>query len=370
MVGGLTLYILSLEQQLSAELNRVNFDKLMVEQPYEYKSIFLNKIRPDSTNPRFLPVVIIPNQDAYQVATKKITKSQLIARYDAENKVVIGKACIVNCFKYNSPDWKKANKTIESITELASNIAVSEIIQVPTIYPTEDGGYQILTGHRRFFAMLYANGLDSAAHFKLYLSRPALPKTKQFQENASREDLPQYGKLQAFKDAMLEIETLSSMRQRQEGKVLTVKECASILGVSMGAFDNYNVLTRYAAVLDAYHHGYAQPFIKMKKMVLSIENSYKRKHNITALNIDHKTAINQLIKKAILKESDTKPKQNPKTYRIAPITSVDVLKTLLSVNVFELELGIDWNSMDWQDNRQVNDAIAAVVSYIEMKNSA
>ena len=230
---------ISLEQELASVLNSDHAENFLKEQLYDYKSIFLNRVFPDLTNPRFFPAVIMSDKHAYQMAAKQITKAQLVSIYQSDGKVVIGKSCIVNCCKYGSNEWKKANKSIESIIELGENVAVSEIIQVPTIYPTVDGNYQILTGHRRFFAMIYANGIDGAAHFKVYRSKPVLQKTKQFQENASREDLPQYGKLRAFQDAMQEIDILNSARKRVGQKPLTVKEKASTLGISMGAFDNY-----------------------------------------------------------------------------------------------------------------------------------
>jgi hypothetical protein len=359
---------ISLEQQLSAELNRTEFDRLLIEQPYEYKAVFLNRVCPDSSNPRFFPVVIIPNQVASQVASKRMSKQQLIERYDAQNKVVIGKSCIVNCLPNSSSDWNKANITIDSIMELAANVAVSEIIQAPTLFPLDDGNYQILTGHRRFFAMLYANGLDTAAHFKVYDQRPMLPKTKQFQENASREELPQYGKLQAFQDAMLEIETLSKLRFQSKGKTLTVRDCANILGISMGAYDNYNVLTRYPAVIAAYHAGCSLPFVKMKKIVLEQEQQFKDKFGVTRLNIDHKNKINQQIKKELNVHKDKTPSVTKTSYRLAPFKSADMLRYLLMNNMLELDSGVDWQQLDWTSPTKVNEAIAQLVSFIEKEN--
>lgn len=360
---------LPFEQQLTAELNKVEFSKLLIEQSYEYISIFLNRIVPDPTNPRFFPVVIVSDQHAYQIATKKLSKQQIIEQFSAQDKVVFGKSCILNCFKYNSAEWKKVNKTIESITELASNVAVSEIIQVPTLYPLDDGRYQILTGHRRFFAMLYINGIDSAAHFKVYDHRPALPKTKQFQENASREDLPQYGKLQAFKDAMYEIETLSRNKLQAGGKALTVKECASILGISMGGYDNYNVLIRYPAVIDAYRDGVAHPFIRMKKIVLHHESAYRRKKSLSVLNIEHKREINAAIKRSIYQETQVKSKTVAQSYRIPQLQSTNALKFLLSHNVFELPTGIDWQQLDWDNKTQLSEVMELLVSYVEQATS-
>lgn len=361
---------ISLEQELSSVLNSKNSEDFLKEQLYEYKSIFLNRIFPDVSNPRFFPAIIMSNQHAFQVVTKQLTKQQLINIYDAEDNVIIGKSCIVNCCKYGSNEWKKANVSIESIIELGDNVAVSEIIQVPTIYPTEDGNYQVLTGHRRFFAMLYANGIDSAAHFKVYNSKPILQKTKQFQENASREDLPQYGKLSAFQDAMLEIETLNTSRKRIGKKALTVKEIASTLGISMGTFDNYNVLTRYPFVIGAYENGNSESFVRMKRLVLKVESEYKKEHQLTKLSITDKKTIDNEIKKHLndevssTKVNSSKIKSSKKQYKFESIESPYVIEKLLKTNVCELECGVDWNSVDWSNPEDVNKSLKQLVEFL------
>lgn len=353
-----------LELQLSAALNTNEFDGLLIDQPYDYKSVFISKIKPDESNPRFFPSVIISDLHAYQLATRKLSKGQLIALYDAKDKVAIGKSCLVNCFTHGTQEWKKANRSIESILDLARNVAVSEIIQVPTIYPEHNGTYKVLTGHRRFFAMVYTNGINGAAYFKVYNEKPLLPKTKQFQENASREDLPQYGKLQAFQDAMQEVETLSISRVRLGKKQLTVRETANMLGISMGAYDNYNVLVRYPAVMDAYHNGNTLPFLKMKNVVLTIEANYKKKKGLSLLSSVHKRAINSEIKSQL---QGDKPAKNfvEKPYKIGSIKSPHALKQLLIANVTELNTGVDWESLDWESPSDVNQALNLVLGYLE-----
>lgn len=366
----------SLEQELASVLNSEHADSFLKEQLYDYKSIFLNRVFPDSTNPRFLPAVIISNKHAYQLVSKQLSKQQLIEIYNAKDKVLIGKSCIVNCCKSGSNDWKKANKTIESIIELGENVAVSEIIQVPTIYPTIDGNYQILTGHRRFFAMIYANGNDGAAHFKVYKAKPVLQKTKQFQENASREDLPQYGKLRAFQDAILEIEILNTARKRIGKKALTVKEKASTLGISMGAFDNYNVLTRYPAVIEAYEKGDSTSFVKMKKRVLAIEKSVQSEESLDSVKKRRK--INKLISNREFVQSVEKPNKveisklnvTPElkntSYEIKGIKSASTLRKILTLNVLQADTGVDWSQVNWDSVDCVNDTMEKLVQYLEV----
>ena len=366
----INLNTISLEHEIKSHI-RENPDKFLQEQLYDYKSIFLNKIYPDDTNPRFLPAVFMSDEHAYQVVAKKLSKKQLVNIYDAENKVIIGKSCIVNCCKYGSHEWAKANTSIESILDLAANVAMSEIIQVPTMFPIANGNFQILTGHRRFFAMIFAYGVNGAAHFKVYRHKPVLQKTKQFQENASREDLPQYGKLRAFQDAMLEIGILSNSRKALGSKALTVKDTANILGISMGSFDNYNVLTRYPCIIDAYENGYSISFVKMKKITLKIENDYKNKNDKQLLNINDKKSINSEIANFLNDEpnSEVKKPARPTTYKLEKIQSPNTLKQLLTVNIMELDTGINWETIDWNDPIVVNNTMKEIVAYLNDSQS-
>ncbi|WP_242441756.1 hypothetical protein [Pseudoalteromonas piscicida] len=359
-----------LEQTILASIAS-NEQESISDSCYEYKSLFISKVTPDHSNPRYFPAVIMSDEHAYQVATKQLSKKQLIERYSAENKVVIGKSCIVNCCVVGSTEWKKSNQTIASIIELGENVAVSEVIQAPTVFPTEDGSYQILTGHRRFFAMIYAHGVNGAAHFKVYDKKPVLHKIKQFQENASREDLPQYGKLRAFMTAMHEIEALNKARKRVGGKALTVKETVSVLGISGGAFDNYNVLVRYPAVVTAYEDGNSLSFVKMKKLVLTEEKNYQTERGLTVLTGSHKREINSLLAEKLSGKAAIPAgnKKRNELYTFEKVESPKVIKKLLSCNIMSLDSGVDWDSIDWGDTNMVNSALRKVISFLSESES-
>ncbi len=344
-------------------LSSLNNQENVHDTTFAYQSIFLSAVVPDTTNARFLPAILIEDDNAKLFVNRKITKNQLSKMYDAEDHVIIGKSCMVNCLKYNSNNWKKANQTIESIMELGNNISVSELIQAPTLYPINSTKFQILTGHRRFFSLIYANGYSSAAQFKVYKTKPLLTKVKQFQENASREELPQYGKIMAFKDAIFEIGTLNTARLKSGLKKLTVKEMATNLGVSMGAYDNYNVLTRYSCVLSAYESGLTSPFIKVKKIVLDTESDYKEKYNKSVLNITDKKNINTQIESKLLDNKKVIPVI--KTFKIPTIKSPNTIKELLTSNIMELELGIDWDNIDWENHKTVTHILSTVVGFLE-----
>jgi hypothetical protein len=335
----------------------------MYNELFTYQSIFLSSILPDQTNPRFLPMIPIQDHDAKLFVSRKLTKNQIVKIYNGEGCILLGKSCIINCLKYGSADWTKANKAIESIIELGTNIEMTELIQVATIYPVSSSKFQVLTGHRRYFSLIYANGYGSAAQFKAYKSKPLLLKVKQFQENASREDLPQYGKLIAFRDAVSEIDLLNVAKLKLGSKKLTIRETATSLGISMGAYDNYNVLSRYANVIRAYKSGLSLPFIKTKKIVLDVEAEYKEEHQKSVLNVTDRNNINDEIDSRLFGKESLKSKSN--TFKIKPITYSNTIKNLLTTNVMELDTGVDWNNIDWEDHRSVKETIATVIDYLE-----
>ncbi len=355
-------------------LSAVSHNEGLHNDSFSYQSIFLSLIVPDKSNARFLPAVMIEDEDAKLFVSRKISKKQLIDKYNAQDQVIVGKSCMINCLT-DANEWKIANKTITSIIALGDNISVSELIQVPTIYPLNaeainghkitgnNQKYQILTGHRRFFALVYTNGYSGAAQFKLYDSKPLLSKIKQFQENASRDELPQYGKLQAFESALVEIEWLNKARKQSGYKKLTVKETATHLGISMGAFDNYNVLTRYSCIPEAYRSGLSIPFLKVKKIILEAELSYKKTHTKRLLNVTDKQAINSEIVAQIFSVKGAKSSQVE--FKIKPVSGCSVIKKLLMSNIMELDTGIDWDGVDWNDYSKVSHILSAVMDYLD-----
>ncbi|MCG7537730.1 hypothetical protein [Pseudoalteromonas sp. OOF1S-7] len=351
-------------------LANVNSREALNSETFEYKSLFLSAVAPDPHNARFLPAKFMEDEHARQFTSRWLTKNQLVEMYDSRDHVLIGKNCIVNCFNYGSAQWKKANQTLESVLELAENISVAEIIQVPTVYPLEHGKYQILTGHRRFFAMVYSKGYDSSAQFKVYDAKPLLSKVKQFQENASRDDLPQYGKLQAFLSAMQELESLSLAKLKIGEKKLTVKEMAANLGISMGSFDNYNVLTRYKCVIEAYEQGLISlPFINVKKIVKQVENQYYSEFDKTLLTVTDKAEINKRINAKLTGEKlPVKPRE--KAFRIKPIQSIETVKMLLTHNITEVVDEIDWHALEWGNRKAVSDILTKAIEILDSKCKA
>ena len=353
---------ISLTQRLISGLKHNN-QAIPCDDTFSYKVLFLNHVLPDETNFRYFPAIIIDDEHADLFVKRLLTKHQLADIYKGEGHVLVGKSCFINCMKYDSPEWRNVNKNIDSITELANNIKVSDLIQVPTIFPLEDDNYQVLTGHRRFFALIYSKGNHAPSQFKVYDSQPLMQKIKQFQENSSREDLPQYGKLCAFNAAKIEIDALSSANKQLGRSSISVRETVSIMGISMGAYDNYNVLTRYPCVLEAYNNGLQYPFVKTKKIVLQIEHDYKEEHEKTLLNIHDKRAIAQKIE--MLLSGEKLVISSPTPLRIKKIKSSNTIQQLLTCNLQSLHMGINWEIINWNDTKEVTVVMNNVIDFLE-----
>lgn len=353
---------MNLDQKIISAISENNSPHTINKEPSTYLSLFLSKVTPDLENARFLPAVGIEDKHAYQFVKRIINKSDLIEIYNARNKVLVGKGCFINCLERNTSDWTRAQKNIESVIALSENLKTSEVIHVPSVISLGDGSYQVLTGHRRYYALIYVLGLDGVSHFKVYNKVPVLIRTKQFQENFSREDLNQHGKITAFNNAMLELDTMSTALARTGKTPLTVKDKANYLGISMGSYDNYNVLARYPAVLNAYELGNHLSLKKMKGVVMDIETGYKQARNLTILNVDHKKEINTKIENYLL---DGKPKNKSTEIFHKLSISPTALKKMLKADVFGLDVGIDWDKVDWEDKNVVEEKVNQIIDFLE-----
>lgn len=69
----------ALEKLFIAELNTSHAS--LKPDLFSYESIFLDRIRPDPSNARFLPATFISNNDAASFTRRLLTKADLMAKY-------------------------------------------------------------------------------------------------------------------------------------------------------------------------------------------------------------------------------------------------------------------------------------------------
>ena len=135
----------------------------------------------------------------------------------------------------------------------------------------------------------------------------------------------------------------------------------------MGAFDNYNVLTRYSSVISAYEGGVNISFARAKKIVLDTELEYKKKYQKLKFNVEDRRNISQEIENALCGNKEIAPAVQP--FKIKPIKSISTVRTLLETNILSLDMGIQWDDIDWNDRSAVSDVMTKVVEILESNNS-
>ena len=89
-------------------------------------------------------------------------------------------------------------------------------------------------------------------------------------------------------------------------------------------------------------------------------------HNKSVLNITDRKNINHEIEIKLLGKEHVKPPSQ--AFKIKPITSSNTIKDLLTTNVMDFDMGVDWDSFDWADRSLVKDTLASVIDYLEKRN--
>ena len=138
----------------------------------------------------------------------------------------------------------------------------------------------------------------------------------------------------------------------------------------MGAYDNYNVLTRYLSVLEAFEKGLSLSFVKVKKIVLEVEAGYKQAHDKKVLNVTDKRQIDKEIKSRLQGESSAKrtSRSAKSEFKLSPKMGNQTIKALLTSNIMELDVGVDWHQVDWQDNAKVSEVLTTVIDYFDQNS--
>jgi hypothetical protein len=57
--------------------------------------------------------------------------------------------------------------------------------------------------------------------------------------------------------------------------------------------------------------------------------------------------------------------EKKKRYRLGTVESPELMKFILTENLLELDCGIDWNQVDWELPKAVNEAFEHVLNYIK-----
>jgi hypothetical protein len=111
-----------------------------------------------------------------------------------------------------------------------------------------------------------------------------------------------------------------------------------------------------------YEEGYKAPFVRTKKIILETETSYKQEYQIKNRSFDDKRKINSLLNDKLTNKPVAQEKV--KLFKFSPINSTEGLKLLLMTDIRAKLDDINWDNVDWTDNKTVNVVLEKVVEFV------
>tara|TARA_Y200000002_G_scaffold215419_1_gene177761 strand:+ start:156 stop:1286 length:1131 start_codon:yes stop_codon:yes gene_type:complete len=319
-----------LKQRDKSKESNVHDDPLF-KTSSEIDRVLVDYIQPQSDNPRYLPVKFAKRDDADSIALLK-------------NCVVCEKGLIENRLDKSNPRYDAVDAEIEEIKGLAETLKHSELVHPIAVWRKNMSDYAIVAGHRRYYAIRYLYGGLIKIKVKIYAEKPKNINVLRHIENFSRNDLTLPDALNSYSNAVTELESIEGEKlSKSRASVVT-----SYLGIGRTTFYRYDKLYEYRE--------FVMPLLE-NKIVESLRGLYEE---IIKAEQEGREEVEKYLGSLLSQEKFHKYLQVPvvkkagrtKQFISLPKVKVDkasAIKRLLTEDVTQLELGIDWNSVDFND---------------------
>lgn len=319
-----------LKQRDKSKESNVHDDPLF-KTSSEIDRVLVDYIQPQSDNPRYLPVKFAKRDDADSIALLK-------------NCVVCEKGLIENRLDKSNPRYDAVDAEIEEIKGLAETLKHSELVHPIAVWRKNMSDYAIVAGHRRYYAIRYLYGGLIKVKVKIYSEKPKNINVLRHIENFSRNDLTLPDALSSYSNAVTELESIEGEKlSKSRASVVT-----SYLGIGRTTFYRYDKLYEYRE--------FVMPLLE-NKIVESLRGLYEE---IIKAEQEGREEVEKYLGSLLSQEKFHKYLQVPVVKKVGrtkqfislPKVKVDnasAIKRLLTEDVTQLELGIDWKSVDFND---------------------
>ena len=319
-----------LKQRDKSKESNVHDDPLF-KTSSEIDRVLVDYIQPQSDNPRYLPVKFAKRDDADSIALLK-------------NCVVCEKGLIENRLDKSNPRYDAVDAEIEEIKGLAETLKHSELVHPIAVWRKNMSDYAIVAGHRRYYSIRYLYGGLIKVIVKIYAEKPKNINVLRHIENFSRNDLTLPDALSSYSNAVTELESIEGEKlSKSRASVVT-----SYLGIGRTTFYRYDKLYEYRE--------FVMPLLE-NKIVESLRGLYEE---IIKAEQEGREEVEKYLGSLLSQEKFHKYLQVPVVKKVGrtkqfislPKVKVDnasAIKRLLTEDVTQLELGIDWNSVDFND---------------------
>lgn len=327
-----------LKQRDKSKESNVHDDPLF-KTSSEIDRVLVDYIQPQSDNPRYLPVKFAKRDDADSIAS-------------LTNCVVCEKGLIENRLDKSNPRYDAVDAEIEEIKGLAETLKHSELVHPIAVWRKNMSDYAIVAGHRRYYAIRYLYGGLIKVKVKIYAEKPKNINVLRHIENFSRSDLTLPDALNSYSNAVLELESIEDEKlSKSRAGVVT-----SYLGIGRTTFYRYDKLHEYREfVMPLLENRIVESLRGLYEEVIKAEQQGREEVEKYLKSLQSQGKFHKYLQAPVAKKVG-RSKQFISLPRVK-INDISAIKRLLTEDVTQLELGIDWETIDFDDPVMLENAL-------------
>lgn len=319
--------------------------------------VLIDYVRPQEDNSRYLPII---SNSGNKSDTSELT-----------NCVVCEKGLIENRLDIENPRYDEIEREISKIRLLADSIKNNGLVQPITVWRGNTSNYPIISGHRRYYAIVYLYGRMAKFRVKIYPEKPKRVRILRHIENFSREDLAPSDTLRSWNEALDDLTVeLSELKNATERLDLVTK----ILGVSKSQYYRYEKLAPYfETVVPLMDRGILTSIDELYTDFVKLEKQGGKeavlKYLTEASNAGSKVNIDAFVNAlGGTPEPEVKAKRGrEKTFISLPRVKAnqsDAIFRLLKEDVTQLDTGVDWANLNRNNPKEIEQAIKSIIDIL------
>jgi ParB family chromosome partitioning protein len=327
----------------------------VVDTIYRFESVLLDYLQPNPKNPREFLILSASNDNSDKKGVS-FTKGDFT----------------IHCQK-SDPDYKSIVHEVEQIIRLAKQLEKEDLIQPITVWQRSTSNYPIISGHRRYCALIFLFGVLTPVKIKIYNEEPAHPSTLTFIENNQRKSLNPLGLITSFTQAYNELTSDSSVPK-------TSSNLIQHLGMSKTNYYRYKSITEFLPVVTPLLEREGVISFKELEWVLNQIKNFeviKRdklldlfvKQKLKNPSLDSKKVITTIIdshdNEAAVSVTPSQKGRKSKYFQFPKVmlTEKESIERLFKEDVTKIDCGVDWKSINFGDASEVKAAFEKLITH-------
>lgn len=216
--------------------------------------------------------------------------------------------------------------------------------------------YAIVAGHRRYYAIRYLYGGLVKVKVKIYAEKPKNISVLRHIENFSRNDLTLPDALSSYSNAVTELENIEQNKlETNRASIVT-----SYLGIGRTTFYRYDKLHDYRQhVMPLLENRIVESLRGLYEEIIKAEEKGREEVEKYLVELLNNKKFSKYLQAPTIKKAG-----RTKQYISLPkvkVNQTSAIKRLLKEDVTQLELGIDWDKVDFDDPKMLEAALKELI---------